>query len=327
MKTKNIIITAGDPLGIGPIVLVKALKKFKQNEGKIRGKSQKNAALNFVVIGEKSSLLEAGWHIGLGKLIEVKTKYKKPAKIGPSKYGGDISFKALQMAVEMMLNGEAKALITAPISKEAWKMAGVKFTGHTDYLHEVAAKEGALMMFTSGRVNAALVSEHLAIKDISRNLTKAKIIKTVEIFAKVLKTKKDIAIAALNPHAGDGGKLGDEEIKIIRPSMAALSQKGYKLSGPWPIDALWAKHAAGQFKGIVCMYHDQALLGIKLAAKEPIVHTTAGLKFLRVSPTHGTAFDLVAKNDLATKSKINKTHIEKLLDASSMLAAIETAVK
>lgn len=300
MKTKHIIITAGDPLGIGPQVLVKALKKVKAKGAR------------FTVIGEEQSLIAAGWQSSMGALMPVTSAFKKPLTPKPCAYGGDISFKALKLAVDMMLAKKADALVTAPLSKEAWAKAGIKFTGHTEYLRARAKEKGALMMFNSGKINCALVTEHYKIKDLSKAITKEKIINAAKIFADVLGKNAQIGIAALNPHAGDGGKLGDEEIKIIAPAVKKLAAQGYKVSGPWPNDALWQKHLKGEFKGILFMYHDAALTGIKLAAKRPALHITAGLKFLRVSPTHGTAFDIAAQNTA---------------DESGMLEAVNYALK
>lgn len=298
---KHILITAGDPFGIGPEVLVKALRRLKKNKAQV------------TVIGERASLLAAGWDDNLANFIEIKIKGQKPAQAGPSRWGGEISFKALKTAIDMITAKKADALVTAPISKEAWALAGVGFTGHTEVLKYYAARSGATMMFKSGRINCALVTEHYPIKDLSKNITKKRITDTVKIFADTLGGKKaDIAISALNPHAGDGGKIGLEEIKTITPAINELKAQGYNVNGPYPPDSMWAKHALGLFDGVVCMYHDAALLPLKLIAKKPVIHITAGLKFLRTSPTHGTAFDITGKN---------------IADESSMLAAIEYAIK
>jgi len=300
MAKKHIIITAGDPLGIGPEITVKALKKFK------------NAA-QITVIGDGESLLAAGWRDDMGVLIDIQSPRKKPLKRGPSEWGGDISFKALLAAITLINAGRADALLTAPVSKEAWGKAGVKFTGHTEVLKKYAsAKNEALMMFTSGPIHCALVSKHYPIKTLPEILTKERILTAAKIFAGVLGKKAEIAVSAFNPHAGDGGKTGTEEIKIITPAVKELKKQGYKISGPYPIDSLWQKHAAGKYDGILCMYHDQALLGLKLAAKQPVIHITAGLKFLRVSPAHGTAFDIAGKN---------------IADAGSMFAALNFAAR
>jgi len=301
MNKKHIIITAGDQLGIGPEITVKALAKFKKTTVKI------------TVIGNRAALLAAGWRDDMGSLIDIQSPHKKPLSPGPCAWGGDISFQSVFAAIALINAARADALVTAPVSKEAWAKAGIKFTGHTEVLKKYAsANHEALMMFTSGRLNCALVTEHYPIKDLSKALTKARVRTAAKIFAAALGKKAEIALSALNPHAGDGGKLGAEELKIITPAVKELKKQGFNISGPYPIDSLWQKHAAGKFSGILCMYHDQALLGIKLAAKQPVIHITAGLNFPRVSPAHGTAFDIAGKN---------------IADASGMLAALNYAAR
>ena len=291
---KHLIITLGDPLGIGPEVTKKALKKFKKPKG-----------TKITLVGES-----AYGFTKFDNFIQIKSKYKKPEKPLPSKYGADISFKALREAINICLNDKNACLITAPISKEAWAKIGIKFTGHTEVLKHFAAKDkDVLMLFKAGKIYTALATEHLPLKDVSKHLTKQKLTEKIKLFSEFLNNKK-IVLAALNPHAGDGGKIGTKEIKIIAPLVKNLRNKGLNITGPLPLDSAWQKHLAGQFDGIFCLYHDAALLPLKLAAKEPAVHITYGLKFLRVSPVHGTAFDIAGKN---------------IADASSMLAALKFA--
>ena len=166
------------------------------------------------------------------------------------------------------------------------------------------------MLFNAGKINTALATEHLALKDISKNLTKQKIEEKIKLFSGFLNNKK-IVLAALNPHAGDGGKIGKEEINLLIPTVKNLQKQGLNIFGTLPLDSAWQKHLAGEFAGIFCLYHDAALLPLKIAAKVPAVHITYGLKFLRVSPVHGTAFDIAGKN---------------IADQSSMLAALNFAL-
>ena len=293
---KHLIITLGDPLGIGPEVTKKVLQKIK-----------KSKSTKITLLGESA----AGF-TNYDNFIKITTQYKKPAKPGPSKYGADISFKALNEAIKICLKDKNARLITAPISKEAWAKIGVKFTGHTEVLkHFAATGKEVLMMFQAGKICTALATEHLALKDVSKHLTKEKLTEKLKLFSAFLKNKK-IVVAALNPHASDGGKIGNEENKILSPLIKKLQKQGLNISGPLPIDSAWQKHLAGQFDGIFCLYHDAALLPLKIAAKTPAVHITYGLKFLRVSPVHGTAFDIAGKN---------------IADASSMLASIKFAAK
>ena len=298
MTKPTILITAGDPLGIGPEVTVKALQDVRVRR-----------ACNAVVIGEPTSLKRAGFTDDLAELISLEIPQPLPAKPQPNAPAGRISFHAVELGIKWALEKNLP-LVTAPINKQSWALARVPFTGHTEVLRAATNAEG-LMMFVSGNLRCALVTEHFAISDLPRVLTKNLIKMRAESFYKALQKlgikKPKIAVCALNPHASDNGQFGTEEKNRIIPALRTLQKEGMYLAGPLPCDSLWAAHARGQFDGILCMYHDQALLPLKLAAREPIVHITAGLPFLRTSPTHGTAFDIAGKNQA---------------DPSSMIAAI-----
>lgn len=156
------------------------------------------------------------------------------------------------------------------------------------------------MLFSRGRVNAALVTEHLPVKDLSRRLTKALIMEKARLFRGALKAlgRRDprVLVCSLNPHAGDGGVIGREELDAVAPAVRALRAAGHKAEGPLPTDAAWAAHLAGRGDGLLCLYHDQALAPLKLApGAAPAVHWTWGLSFARTSPAHGTAFDIAGK--------------------------------
>ncbi len=296
-QKKTLIITLGDPLGIGPEVALKALKHFPKNKA------------DFIIISEDKTLENFKNLPGI-KTYAVKSDYKKTNKHEPTKWGADISYKSVLKAINLLKNKKAQGLITAPISKEAWAKIGVKWTGHTELLKHYAKQEGALMMFKTSKLLCALASEHFAIKDLPRILTKKRIKNSLELLFKITGKKTPVGLCALNPHASDGGKFGTEEEKILIPLVKEFKKKGFNLAGPLPADSLWQKHKEGLFKAILCLQHDIALVGMKLATKEPIVHITAGLKFIRTSPTHGTAFDIAGKNKA---------------DYQSMLEAIKTA--
>ena len=297
MKRKTLIITLGDPLGIGPEVTLKALKKYPKNKA------------DFILIGDKQTLKDFE-NLPNTKTCEVKSNFKRINKHETTKWGADISFKSVMKALELLKNKKACALVTAPISKEGWAKIGVKWTGHTELLKHYAKKEGALMMFKTSKLMCALASEHFAIKDLPQILTKKRIKDALELLFKITGKKAPVGLSALNPHASDGGKFGKEEEKTLAPLVKDFQKKGFNLQGPIPADALWQKHINGTFKAILCLQHDIALLGMKLASKEPVVHITAGLKFIRTSPAHGTAFDIAGKNKA---------------DYRSMLEAIKTA--
>ena len=281
----SVIITAGDPAGIGPEITVQALR-----DPRIRHLGRA------LVIGEPASLARAGFTDELADLLPLETEAKLSLRPIPSPAGGRVSFQTVKLGAKLAL-AHHLPLVTAPISKQSWHLAGVPFTGHTELLRHLTHAEG-LMMFVSGNLCCALVTEHFALSALP--LTPKRVIQAAKQFEHALKNlgskRPVIGLCAVNPHGGDNGQFGTEEIKILRPALQNLQRSGVRIKGPLPSDAAWLAHKNGQFAGLLCMYHDQALLGLKLAAKEPLVHVTAGLPFVRTSPAHGTAFDIVGKN-------------------------------
>lgn len=292
---KTILITAGDPLGIGPEITIKALQN-----------PHVRSVCKAVIIGEPSTLKRAGFTPHLAELIPLETTQTFPATPQPNQEAGRISFQAVKLGIKWALEKNLP-LVTAPINKQSWTLAGVPFTGHTELLRAATQADG-LMMFVSGNLRCALVTEHFAISDLSRILTKNLIYTRAKSFYQALQQlgfkKPKMAVCALNPHASDNGKFGTEEKNRIIPAVRTLQKEGILLEGPFPCDSLWAAHVHGKYDGILCMYHDQALLPLKLAARKPIVHLTAGLPFLRTSPTHGTAFDIAGKNQADPSSMV-----------------------
>ncbi|MDD5209685.1 MAG: 4-hydroxythreonine-4-phosphate dehydrogenase PdxA [Elusimicrobiales bacterium] len=284
-----ILITAGDPLGIGPEIAVKALKSA----------AVRRACRPFVA-GDTAALKRAGWTPSLCPLLPVDARGLDFTKPRPTAAGGEASLKAVLLAAKLLESGFFDALVTAPVSKEAWALAGAPAPAHTD-LFRLLEKREPLMLFSRGRVNAALVTEHAPLKDLSSLLTKELVKEKALLFASALKAlglkSPHISLCALNPHSGDGGVIGKEEIKTLLPALRDLKKAGLKIDGPLPSDSAWAAHLAGKSDGLLCLYHDQALAPLKIApGKGPAVHWTWGLSFIRTSPTHGTAFDIAWKN-------------------------------
>ena len=303
MTKPVVLITAGDPLGIGPEITIKALRD-----------SRVQRACTPVVIGEAASLVAAGFTDDLAHLLPLNMPSKLSGKPRPTALGGRISFQAVETGIKLALQTNAP-LVTAPISKQSWALAGIEFTGHTELLRARTHADG-LMMFVAGNVRCALVTEHFALADLPRLLTKTHVQKSAEHFIQALEKlgiqSPRLGLCAFNPHASDNGKFGREENAVLLPAVRALRRQGYHVEGPLPTDAAWLSHLRGQYDGLLCLYHDQALLGLKLAAQEPAVHLTAGLPFLRTSPAHGTAFDISGQH---------------LADPRSMIAAILFAAK
>ncbi len=222
-----------------------------------------------------------------------------PGQVSPISAGTVI--RSIEAAVEATLTGACRGLVTAPIHKGALYHAGFKHPGHTEFLAELCANGGTprlpVMMLAHGGLRAVPVTIHVPIKDVPGLLTKELIVETVHVVARDLKHRFGIAnpqigVAGLNPHAGEGGAIGREELEIIGPAVAQLQFEGIGVEGPLPADTLFYPTHWARFDAVVAMYHDQALIPIKTVAFEDAVNVTLGLPIVRTSPDHGTAFDL-----------------------------------
>ena len=200
----------------------------------------------------------------------------------------------------MCLNKETKAMVTAPVSKESFKYAGLKYNGHTEFLGHLTKTKNYCMMMICDNINSVMITRHLPISNISSVLTGKNIVLTTKLSAdfigQILKRKPKILFCALNPHAGDNGILGTEEKTIIIPAINKLKKYGYNICGLYPVDVAWAKFLNNKYDVIVGMYHDQIMLPLKILKPKKIVNVTVGLPFIRTSPGHGTAFDIAGKN-------------------------------
>jgi 4-hydroxythreonine-4-phosphate dehydrogenase len=217
----------------------------------------------------------------------------------PDARSGLASYLAVKAAFGLVSSGLADAMVTAPVCKEAWKAAGLPQTSHTDFFRARLPGE-PLMAFSAGRLNAALLTEHLPLARAGAAITRASVVSKLHVFSgelrRLLGRRPRIGLCALNPHAGEGGLLGGEEAKVLAPAARAARAVGLLVEGPLPGDAAWALHKAGKLDGLMCSYHDQAITPVKLlAGMERAVHLTLGLPFVRTSPAHGTAFDIAGK--------------------------------
>ena len=234
-----------------------------------------------------------------------------------SQEAGTAALKALDCAMTDYRKGLYDVLVTAPINKATIQSPGFHFPGHTEYIEaSVGDKKKALMILMNDRLRVALVTTHLAIKDVAKAITKEAIIDKATIFHLSLKrdfriSNPRIAVLALNPHAGDNGLLGAEEKDIIAPAIEALASKGIQAFGPYPADGFFGSGAYYHFDGILAMYHDQGLAPFKTIALDNGVNYTAGLPIVRTSPDHGTAYDIAGQGKA---------------DENSMRQAIYTAI-
>ena len=311
-KPKKIAITIGDPAGIGPEIVLKAILAKE-----IRKICKPVIVGDRLVLEETISKLKLPLTIETMDLIDVSNIKKKSfAKNRPTSEGGNASVSYIKKAVELALNDSADAVVTAPISKEALQMAGYKWPGHTEMLAEFTRTKEYAMMLCGGPLRVILVTIHTALKNVPAMVTKKQVLKTIT-FAKdtcdMMGIKKPlIAVAGLNPHAGEAGIFGTEETRHIIPAVNEAKRSGIPVSGPFPADTLFNKAYNGEFDIIVCMYHDQGLIPLKMIAFDKGVNMTIGLPIIRTSPDHGTAYDIAWKG---------------IANPSSMMEAIKLAVK
>lgn len=224
---------------------------------------------------------------------------------------------AIEMAVDLVQGGRAAAIVTNPISKQCLYAAGFKHPGHTEYLAELAGGISPVMMLACPELRVVPVTIHLALKDVGGALTAEAIIAAGRTTAAGLRRdfaidRPVLAIAGLNPHAGESGAMGREEIEIIAPAIAALRREGIEAEGPFPADTLFHAAARRRYDAVLCMYHDQALIPIKTIDFDGGVNITLGLPFIRTSPDHGTAFDIAGTGRA---------------DPSSLIAALKLAAR
>ena len=301
-------ITMGDPAGIGPEIVVKALA-----EPEIR------RAAKFVVFGLDEQLEYAADRAEIqpywGRHQHEKISRDYPYKVvvadyddysvapwvrGPSKAGGEASLRFCIDAIDAAKDGLIDAVVTAPISKASWKLAGAKYPGHTELLADRCKSPRKAMMFVAGPLKLALATIHEALFDVRNKFTIGCVFEPIDLLNIALQDyfgieNPKIAVAALNPHAGEDGQFGDEEQRIISPAILLAQEVGINCSGPYPADTLFVKAAKREFDGVVAMYHDQGMIPVKLLAFEQAVNVTIGIPIIRTSPAHGTAFDIAGK--------------------------------
>jgi 4-hydroxythreonine-4-phosphate dehydrogenase len=313
-------ITLGDINGIGPEVVIKALQDNRILTNCtviIYGSTKVLAAHNKTIEGEFAYQSIKENEKPDPKKINVVNCWSDevPVEFGKQTlHGGQCAFKALEAATQDLASGKIDVLVTAPISKENIQNAGFQFPGHTEYLAAMANEKEALMMMVSDNLRVALVSAHLSLKDAVAQLSKEKIVNKVMAVDASLKrdfkiVRPKIGVLGLNPHAGEKGTLGKEEIEIINPAINELQSKGVLAYGPYPSDGFFGSAAITQFDAIVAMYHDQGLTPFKALAFDTGVNFTAGLPIVRTSPDHGTAFDIAGQNKANEQSMRNAIYL------------------
>ena len=326
-----IAITLGDPAGIGPEIITQVFRRHPSWSSRC------------VVVGDISILREAaeitGGALPLAELDDWSDAMHVPPGTLPvrplamdvpaftrgrvSAAAGQIAAESIRQAAQAALSGQVSAIVTAPINKAALQAAGVDFPGHTEFLQALAADDLGIpvddlpvrMMLSNPELKTVLVSIHVSLRQAMDLVTVPRLLETCRIthrhFTKQLgHARCRIAVAGLNPHAGEGGLFGTEELDVIQPAIQAARLEGMDVSGPWPPDTVFMQARQGMFDVVVALYHDQGLIPVKYMGIQHGVNTTLGLPFIRTSPDHGTAFDLAGRA---------------VADPSSLESAIEAA--
>ncbi len=299
---KRIAITMGDAAGIGPEVLVKSAKiisKFCEPVMICDGAFLKSQAKKFRADISGAALVDLN-------------NITKPVRSGKvSAAAGRAAYEYIVEAVSQALVEDVSAVVTAPINKESFSKAGVKFPGHTELLAKLTGTREFAMMLCGGGLRVVLVTAHAALKDVPKLINEEDVVAKIGLAAEYLGgglkiNRPRIGVAGLNPHAGDGGIFGTEERKVIIPAIKSARRKFRNaiITGPVAPDALFFKAKRGEYDAVVCMYHDQGLVALKMEAFEEGVNVTLGLPIIRTSPDHGTAFDIAGKGKANPRSFI-----------------------
>jgi 4-hydroxythreonine-4-phosphate dehydrogenase len=308
-KRPKIGITLGDPGGIGPEVILRALAA-----------PAVRSAASPIVLGDLAVLAR------LKKILKIRLPLEavSPPRLEPSAPGaipvwnlselkpGEIAARGftpglaqacrtyLENGVALARAGTIQALVTGPVPKAVFRLSGLAHSGHTEFLAERTGADDYAMMFVGGNLRVVLATIHLPLARVPRSLSREGILKKIRLihreFQRLFRIRRPrIAVAGLNPHAGEEGLLGREEIEVIRPAVAAARKAGIRAEGPFPADALFGRFHSGEFDCILAMYHDQGLAAFKTLHFYSGVNVTLGLPIIRTSPDHGTARDIAGK--------------------------------
>ena len=319
----TIAITIGDFNGIGPEVTLKSIAspKIKKSIQPVLIGSfdifqffvkMLKLDIELIAVDNLSTKIKSG-SVPVLTVHPATSKSIQLGKISPD--SGVCAGMAIEHAIKLCLNKEVDAMVTAPVSKEALHFAGYNFPGQTEMLAMLTRSERVTMMLLAKTMRVALATVHIPIKKVSENLFVDRIIEKLETVNSSLKNdlgikKPSIAVLGLNPHAGENGAIGGEENEIIIPAIKKANEKGIAAVGPFPADGFFASGAYKNYDAILAMYHDQGLIPLKMTGFDEGVNFSAGLKIIRTSPDHGTAFDIAGK---------------KIANPGSMISAIQLA--
>lgn len=307
-------ISLGDINGIGPEVVIKALMDNRILQGCTPIVYASTKTLNTV---RKTIHGEEMFFNTCKDATEAKTKKINVVQVWEdepeiefgkaNETGGKYAFLSLEAATKDLASNKIDVLVTAPISKETIAKAGFQFPGHTEYLADLSGQKEALMMMVAENLRVALVTSHIPLSDVSKSLTREGILHKIEVLNQSLQKdfgiqRPRIAVLGFNPHAGENGKMGEEETETITPAINMAKGKDLIVNGPFPADGFFGSPALKQYDAVLAMYHDQGLTPFKALAFDEGVNFTAGLPIVRTSPDHGTAFDIAGQDKASAQS-------------------------
>lgn len=322
MINKKILLTAGDPNGIGPEIILKGFEPKQYPDFLVLGSEKVftfyqnllNLRVDLNFIHSKEEITTQFNPNCLNILDHHYDSEVEPGKL--TQQAGHLSLQLIDTAINLIKSGYSCKMVTAPISKEAIIMNHPDFIGHTEYLAAAYENSKVSMALLSNKINVALVTTHMSLKDVPKVLNKEMVLTTLKncdhFFKQISLMQGKIAVCSLNPHMGEGGHFGDEEETILEPAIKEAQDLGINVSGPFSADTLFCNVHSGRYDLYVAIYHDQGLIPFKLLSFNSGVNTTLGLPFFRVSVDHGTAFNIAGKGKA---------------DAGSMKTAIAWAYK
>jgi 4-hydroxythreonine-4-phosphate dehydrogenase len=302
----RLLITLGDVAGVGPEIVAKAWPALQQYCRPVvvgdvawlrRGLSLASVPADVRIVAEPGEIEAAADLIPCLPASAQDVSEVSPGKVSAA--AGRAAYDYLCKAIDLTLAGTASGIVTAPLHKEGLRAAGLHYPGHTEILAERCGVKAFAMVLAVEGLAVAHVTLHMALRDVFRHLSPGVIVEKTRLLdgllKKLLRRQPRIGVAALNPHASDGGLFGDEEEKIIAPAVAVARGEGFDATGPWPTDTLFVRARAGEFDGVVAMYHDQGHIALKLMGMGRAVNISVGLPIVRTSVAHGTAYDIAGQ--------------------------------
>lgn len=312
-------VAMGDPAGVGPEVTVRAAEILAETQTNTPANAASSCRPVIVgdlgVIGETVRRLSLrlrpyAWQMNdiypadprrlpVLAVTDLTPAARVPGQ--PTPDGGDAAYRYVEVGTRLSLDNILDGLVTAPICKAMWHAAGHHYPGHTELLAKLTRTPEVRMMLVGGGLRVILVTTHMRLAAVPDALSTQRIKTTIELAAEHLRrfhglVSPRLAVAGLNPHAGEGGVFGDEEQRLIEPAVGGARAAGFDVVGPLPADTVFVRAAHGEFDGVVCQYHDQALIPLKLLAWKDGVNVSLGLPIVRTAPDHGTAFDIAGQN-------------------------------